>query len=340
MPSDSSGLIRFVIAGTLRQDFILLPNRQSYAGIAGGSLLYAAAGMNIWTRDIALVGRVGQNYPQEWIERLNKYQFDTRGIHKLPHDLDARAFYAYPDLNTRILSDPVMQYSRAGLPYPKELLGYANPTPQIDSRNQPTDYTIRLTDFPNDYLDATAAHLAPLDFLTHTLLPSALRQGHVNTITLDPGAGYMQPAFWDDIPRLIKGLTAFLTSEEKLRTLFGGRSSDLWEMAEAIAAYGCDFVVVRRGVQGQYLYDHSSRTRWVVPAYPGRGVDPTGAGDAFCGGFLVGYRERYSPLEAALQGNISASLVIEGSGPFYAMDTLPGLAAARLEALRSSVRKA
>ena len=65
----------------------------------------------------------------------------------------------------------------------------------------------------------------------------------------------------------------------------------------------------------------------------------TGAGDAFCGGFLAGYRRTYDPLLAALHGNISASLVLEGHGPFYALEALPGLAQARLEALHQSVRR-
>jgi len=68
-------------------------------------------------------------------------------------------------------------------------------------------------------------------------------------------------------------------------------------------------------------------------------VDPTGIGDAFCGGFLAGFRHTYDPLQAVLHGNISASMVIEGHGPFYALEALPGLAQARLEALRQSVRK-
>jgi len=42
-------------------------------------------------------------------------------------------------------------------------------------------------------------------------------------------------------------------------------------------------------------------------------------------------------LAAVLHGNVSASLVIEGSGPFYALEALPGLAQARLEALRDAV---
>lgn len=110
-------------------------------------------------------------------------------------------------------------------------------------------------------------------------------------------------------------------------------------MAEAVAGYGCEIIVIKRGEGGQMLYDAAARTRWEVTAYPSRMVDPTGAGDAFCGGFLSGYRRTYDPLEAMLYGNISASLVVEGNGPFYALDALPGLAQARLEALRQSVRK-
>jgi sugar/nucleoside kinase (ribokinase family) len=68
-------------------------------------------------------------------------------------------------------------------------------------------------------------------------------------------------------------------------------------------------------------------------------VDPTGKSDAFAGGFLAGYREHYDPLEAALKGAIAASLVVEGSGVFYAKDAMPGLMNARLYALRSLARE-
>jgi hypothetical protein len=40
-----------------------------------------------------------------------------------------------------------------------------------------------------------------------------------------------------------------------------------------------------------------------------------------------------------MYGNISASLVVEGNPATYAMDALPGLQEARLEALRQSIRK-
>jgi sugar/nucleoside kinase (ribokinase family) len=149
----------------------------------------------------------------------------------------------------------------------------------------------------------------------------------------------MNSSFRDDFPSLITGLTAFLPSEEEVRNLFQGRLENLWEMAEAIASYGCEIVVIKRGERGQLVFDSPNNKRWEVPAYPVQPVDPSGVGDAFCGGFLAGYRETYDPLQAALYGNITASLAIEGQGPFYALDALPGLAQARLEALRSNVRE-
>jgi ribokinase len=178
-----------------------------------------------------------------------------------------------------------------------------------------------------------------MDFLSHTLLPSALRQGHVSTITIDPSPGYMNPTFWDDLPKIVNGISAFISSEEKIANLFQGRSSDPWEMAEFLGELGCEITVIKRGARGQFLYCHSNHTRWMIPAYPVRMVDPTGCGDAFCGGFLAGYHKTYDPLAAVLHGNISASLVIEGSGPYFALDTLPGLASARLGSLQGMVRK-
>lgn len=332
--------MRFVVAGQLRRNYVLSPQGKAALDVPGGNLLYAAVGMAVWENGIGMIGRVGEDYPQEWLMQLARLGIDQRGIHILPEAIDLRHFVAYPDSETSSFENPVSHFARLGMPFPKALLGYTPPAPALDSRTRPSLLTIRQNDFPTDYLDATAAHLCPLDFLSHTLLPSVLRQGHVSTITVDPGANYMNPVFWADMPMLLNSLTAFLPAEHKLNDLFQGRTSDPWEMAETLAGYGCEIIVIKRGSRGQYVYDHASRTRWIIPAYPVEVVNPTGAGDAFCGGFLAGYRSSYDPLYAALTGNISASMVIEGSHPYYALDALPGLAKARLEALRDRVRKA
>jgi sugar/nucleoside kinase (ribokinase family) len=110
-------------------------------------------------------------------------------------------------------------------------------------------------------------------------------------------------------------------------------------MAETIASFGVQVVVIQRGVQGQYLYNATQRERWVVPAYPVQRVDLNGAGDAFCGGFLAGLCTSYDPLTAVLQGNVSASLGVEGTGAFFALDCMPGLPQSRLDSLRQMARK-
>jgi hypothetical protein len=336
---ESSSMVRYLVAGQLQRDYVLTANGKAYIDIPGGNLLYTAAGIGIWEQGIGLVSRVGEDYPQEWLDEIAGKGFDTRGIRIAPNSIDSRSFFAYTDLDNRSTDNPVSHFARVGLPFPKSLLGYTPPTFQLDSRIQPADSSIRPNDIPIDYLDATAAHLCPLDFLSHSLMPPALRQGHISTLTIDPSTGYMNPTFWDNIPAIINGVTAFLTSEEKINSLFQGKSTDLWEMAETLAGYGCEMIIIKRGTRGQYVYEHSSHSRWIIPAYPSRVLDPTGAGGAFCGGFLVGYRTTYNPLTAALYGNISASLVVEGSGTFYALDALPGLAQARLESLQGMVRK-
>jgi cytidine kinase len=333
----SSIPLRYIIAGNLRRDFRILPRGQVTLDIPGGSALSAAAGLGIWEKGIGLIGRVGCDYPRAWLERCERSGLDIRGVHILPEPLDTRCFVAYNDRGEVLKDNPVGFFAQLGIPFPKDLLDYNAFQPALDNRTALSAQAIRAGDIPSDYLDAAAAHVCPMDFLAQQLLPPVFRQGHITTITLDPNPGYMNSIFWNEIPAVLNGLSAFITSEEKLRSLFTGKTADIWEMAETLSHYGTEIIVIRRGTAGQLLYDGAHRARWAIPAYPTRVADPTGAADAFAGGFLAGWRNTYDPLRAVMQGNISASLVIENSDVFYAMDCMPGLAEARLEALKSQV---
>ena len=332
---------RNILAGQLRRDFVVLPNGDIRLDVPGGNLLYAAAGLAIWesTPQPGLVSRVGEDFPEEWLAEFSQKGFDTRGIHVLDAPVDLRSFYAYRDPKQRVEEDPMAYFSALGQPFPKDLLGYQPGNLAPDSRTRLSATSLRHIDFIPDFLDATAAHICPMDYLTHSLLPAILRQAGFTFITLDPTPGYMLPAFREDIASIVTGLNVFLPSEEEARALYHGSSPDLWEIAEMFASYGCEIIVIKRGVKGQLLYDSTTHKRWEIPAYPVEIFDPTGAGDAFCGGFLAGYRRTFDPIQAAVYGNISASLVIEGQGPFYALDSLPSLAEARFEALLQSVRE-
>lgn len=331
----------FLIAGRLSRDFILLPSGQALLDVPGGNALYAAVGAAIWKKDPApaLLARVGEDYPHEWLENFSQCGLNVEGVQILPQPIEVRQFIAILERNQRLTDDPVAQFARLRIPFPKTLLGYRKRQTGADSRTQMSDTSLRKSDIPDAFLDAGVAHLCPMDYLAHNLLPALLRQASFTTVTLDPSPGYMTPTFWDDIPSLLTGLTAFLPAEEEVRALFHNHSSDLRQIAEALASYGCEIVVIKCGERGQLLYDAAVRQHWEIPSYPSRMAIPLGAGDAFCGGFLVGYRRTYDALQATLYGNISASLVVEGHSALYALDALPGLAEARLEALRQSVRK-
>ncbi|MCX7608212.1 MAG: carbohydrate kinase family protein [Anaerolineales bacterium] len=331
--------IRYVLAGRLHRDFLLPFNARPLLDVPGGNLLYAATGLSLWDKALGLLARVGEDYPRQWLDRFVRYGWDIQGIKIVPERLDLRYFQALLDPYTVQKTNPVSHFVRLGMTFPKALLGYTPPVEQSDDLKTVHPASPRPGDIPPTYLDANAAHICPLDFMSANRLVAAFQQAKLTTLTLDPLSSWMLPEAWDEVRGLVHGLTAFLPSEEEARSLFRNRSTDLWEIAEALASFGCDFVIIKCGAQGQLLYDASTQKRWHIPAYPARLADPTGAGDAFCGGFLAGYLKTFDPLRAVLHGNISASLAIEGSGALYALDTLPRLAQARLESLAGLVRQ-
>jgi hypothetical protein len=335
----SKPIIRYLIAGSLTRSSIVTVDGRIRVDQPGGSALYATGGLGLWDTSIGIMAAIGSDYPSDWLQMLEEHDLNISGIRNLETPLDLRHFVAYDTTGNVDRSAPVSVFLRLEAPFPSELLGYAPSDVRLDSRNRPGIFTLRPSDVPVEYMDATAIHFCPSDFLTHSLMPGNLRQGQIQTITIDPSPGYMNKTFWVDIPQIIAGITAFLPSEEEVYSLFEGKTRDLREIAVTLADYGCEFVVIKRGEKGVLLYDHVSRTFWEIPAYPVQAIDPTGAGDAFCGGFLAGLRLKYDPFEAALMGSVSASFKVRGTGPFYPMEALPELVNARIEILREKTKK-
>ena len=328
-----------VFVGQLRRQYLIPPEGRPLLDVPGGNLLYSASGARLWADSTCLMARIGENYPHEWLKLFQQKGMESRGIKIIPGPVDLRTFMVYTDAQNVQRTNPVSHFVRLGLPFPKGLLGYQPPRAEQDDRVHTNPDSPKLSDIPPDYLVAKAVHLAPLDFLTHSQLAPAFRHGGVSIVTIDPGPGYMNGNFLDDLRSLLQGVTAFLPSEDEIRNLFWGRTNDLWEMAATLASYGCEIIVIKCGAHGQYVYERATGKKWEIPAYPSHLVDPTGAGDAFCGGFLAGFAATLDPLQAAMQGNISASFSIEGSGAFYLLDSMPGLAQARLVSLSNLIRQ-
>ena len=54
---------QFLVFGQLTREYLLPPMGPPRLDAAGGSLLYAAAGIRVWESNAGLVGRVGNGYP-------------------------------------------------------------------------------------------------------------------------------------------------------------------------------------------------------------------------------------------------------------------------------------
>lgn len=329
----------YLLLGRLQRDTIINAQGEALVDQPGGNLLYAASAYRLWGERPGLISRVGNDFPAEWAAEIERKGMDGRGIRRLEEPIDLRRFVAYSDVLTAHRDNPIKFFARHNLTFPKSLLGYQTQPERLDSKRKRDALSLRQEDIPGAYHGAKAAHLCPLDYYSHTLMPAALRELGTPTVTLDAGVGYMHPEFWREIPDLVNGLSVFMCTEERLITLFSGRSADIWEMITGIASFNCQAVVVHSVNRGQWLLDAASGKRYQVPAYPSRLSDITNAGSSFCGGFCAGLQRTQDLLRAVLYGNALQSLAMEGSGAFYLNETLPGLAESRLQSLQSAVRE-
>jgi sugar/nucleoside kinase (ribokinase family) len=329
----------YSIVGDLTQDFCISHTGRAHLGVLGGHASYAAAGARLWSDSVGLLARVEASFPQSLLDTLQAMQVSTEAVRRVDVPAGYVRFFAYTKPDERTSEHPASHFRRVGLELPKQLVNYQPPRAEREFSASLGPLAYRPEDLPADLGGLRGVHLTPAEFGTHVLLPDRLRERKVPLVTLDPSPAYMLPAHLEGLRTVVHGLDAFLPSLEDTETLFLQGPNDPREIAEAFGDMGCRFVVVKLGERGQLVLDASAQRAWSVPAYAVQVVDVHGAGDVFSGGFLVGLDQTSDPVEAALMGTVASSLAIEGSGPGYLLDSLPGLAQARLQALRPSVRR-
>ena len=318
----------FVCGGGLRIDYLITPEGQAHLREMGGNALYAAAGARVWNVQVGLLGRVGENYPAGWLESLKQQGLDSTGVRVVPGHQEMRTFYAYLDPRTRSDTDPARHFARIGQPLPDDLRDYCQSTPGQDDPDDYEPLAVRPDDWPSAYDDARAVHLSPISIRTHTFLPERVRRAGVALVTIDPGERYMVPRLRTHVEALLEQADVFLPSEQEVCSLLG--TVDLWDAAIEFARCGPRIVVIKVGDRGALVYERERHRRTHVPAYPACVVDTTGAGDSFCGGFMVGLAETGDAVRAAMLGAVSASFAIEDYGVSAALQADPNQAGARL----------
>ena len=125
--------------------------------------------------------------------------------------------------------------------------------------------------------------------------------------------------FWiesrrDDLLALLPHVHLLAVNDTEARQL--SECANLVHAARWILARGPETVVIKKGEHGAFMFTRASV--FYVPAFPLDSVfDPTGAGDAFAGGF-IGYIARTDDLSdeslrrAMVHGSAMGSFVVEG----------------------------
>jgi cytidine kinase len=121
----------------------------------------------------------------------------------------------------------------------------------------------------------------------------------------------------DSLVRTVGLVDAVLLNDTELRMLTGQHS--LLAAARAVRALGPSIVVAKQGKYGAALFTEEGF--FGVPSYPlESAVDPTGAGDAFAGGFLGFLSAHGDPYSddvvrcAVVYGSVLASFNVEAFG--------------------------
>jgi ribokinase len=135
-------------------------------------------------------------------------------------------------------------------------------------------------------------------------------------ISFDPGMLYAARGLKAMLP-ITKKARVIFPSEGEVKVLTG---HDYKKGAEVLLEDGAEIVAVKLGAKGCYVTDGSKS--YEIPAVKTKVVDTTGAGDAFCGGFLYGLLKGKSLKECGVLGNKVAAYCI---GCVGAREGLPGL---------------
>ena len=336
----------YLIIGKLSRDFILTREGNDINNISGGHLLYSAIGMSPWEKNPGLVSRVGKNYPPEFLDRFTKYHLNVENIRILDTDLEHRNFISFFEPETELpyradrnRTSVLSRYFHAGKVFPKDLLGYTTGRKHMNSLSERTRETVLVRDIPRNYLEARCIHLCPLDYLSHNLLPQAFSGNTKPTITVQSGSAYMNPYFFDAVKTVVSGLSAFITRERYLRSLFAEkyRINDLDDMMKTLLDYGAENIVVKTASHSYKFINRVDRTVNELPLLSGEKYDNIGELSCFCGAYLIGLNETYDHKKAMAYGAARASLLRNEINPFSNLDVLESLLQEKIRRMESLI---
>lgn len=313
-------MIELVAFGIILDDLVF-PDGRTAMRMLGGSGPQAALGMRLpvmagWTRayDVGLAAGVGPDLPPAAWDWLRAAGLDLEGVRA--SDLPTPRAWQLNEAGgarTQVWRVP-------GHVIGAQLGGVRN-------------------SMPPSYRGARGFHLGvhpddpDLDFIVALRRPAG--QAPAPLISLEPFKPADRPLSDAALRALAGAADIFSPNLIEARSLVGEGIPQA--MAQRLAHAGARIVALRMGAEGSLIHAPGAGVDSVfIPALPVDAADTTGAGNAYCGGFLAGCLHTGDPVAAGRWGTVAASFLIEQIGLPPITPQMGALAQERLEVLREA----
>jgi cytidine kinase len=277
----------FLIYGKIIIDDIRLSSGEVVAGKLGGGGPQAAFGMRLWHDDVALLTRSGNDLDASQLRTVQDLGVDLSG------------WARYDDLPTPhgLLEYDEREYHARGL--------LSRPADWSRLLSRPLTLSAR-------HRQAAGIHLIT-EFAHEPMVDSAreLRRGGALCS--------LEPIFDDhscpDRPALLDlaRQVDLVTPDWPSASVLAG-SEQPADMLRYWAALGPEAVAIRHGAHGSYVWDRRHGQAWHIPILPVHAVDPTGAGNAYGGGWCIGWWRSHDSRLAGCYATVAAALMVSQAG--------------------------
>ncbi len=287
-------------------DDIVFPIGETRMGILGGGGPQTAFGMRLWSDSVGIVAGVGSEFPQEARNWFEQSGIDLAGVRRTDEPTP-RAWQLLERDGSRTM---VWRVPRSTIQ---------------NHLNRSVDQV------PNSYRSARGFHLGvhpdqpDLGFIRHLRQLGGL-------VSVEPFKPASIPLNERALTHLLSAADIFSPNHVEAISMVGEGEPE--ELMRRFFKLGSKLVALRLGAEGALVADRETGQAVRIPALPIGVIDPVGAGNAFCGGFLVGWAETGDLKTAGLYGTVSASFLLEQIGVPACTGSVRVKAQQRLEALR------
>lgn len=270
-----------LVVGSVALDSVETPFGKAKEAL-GGSAVYIATAASYFTAPIRLVGVVGGDFPKKHIEFLEQRNIDLEGLQVIEEGKTFRwgGKYHY-DLNVR---DTLFT----------DLNVFEKFNPII----------------PDSYKKSAYICLGNID---PVLQREVVEQIQKPRLVIGDTMNYWIETKPKELKDVLKVMNVIVVNESEARLLTN--EPNLIKAAKRIIGLGPRIVIIKKGEHGALLITED--TIFSAPAYPLENLyDPTGAGDAFAGGF-AGWLAKTDDLSpenlkrAVIYGSALASFGVE-----------------------------